>query len=85
MPDRLWSKGPGPIGTQRKSVDLCHYDWRSNRNASRTSAGKPTFGCAHASRRLVAKGQHANVVTVALARELAGFMWAMAKAVPGTA
>jgi transposase len=35
-------------------------------------------------RRLVAKGKHANVVTVAIARELVGFMWAMAKEVPVT-
>lgn len=34
------------------------------------------------SRRLVARGKHATVVTVAMARELAGFMWAMAKEVP---
>jgi transposase len=33
-------------------------------------------------RRLVAKGKHANVVTVAMARELVGFMWAIAKEVP---
>jgi transposase len=33
-------------------------------------------------RRLVARGQHANVVTVAIARELTGFLWAMAKEVP---
>jgi transposase len=33
-------------------------------------------------RQLVARGQHANVVTVAIARELAGFMWAIAKEVP---
>jgi transposase len=37
------------------------------------------------SRRLVAKGQHANVVTVAMARELVGCMWAMAKEIPVTA
>jgi transposase len=36
------------------------------------------------SRRLVAKGKHANVVTVAIARELVGFMWAIAKEVPVT-
>ena len=35
-------------------------------------------------RRLVAKGKHANVVTVAIARELAGFMWAIAREVPVT-
>jgi transposase len=33
-------------------------------------------------RRLVARGPHAHVVTVAMARELPGFMWAMAKEVP---
>jgi transposase len=37
------------------------------------------------SRRLVAKGKHANVVTVAIARELVGFMWAIAKEIPVTA
>ena len=35
-------------------------------------------------RRLVSRGTHANVVTVAMARELAGFMWAMASEVPVT-
>lgn len=35
-------------------------------------------------RRLVARGKHANVVTVAIARELAGFMWAIAREVPIT-
>jgi transposase len=34
-------------------------------------------------RQLVARGQHANVVTVAIARALAGCMWAIAKEVPG--
>jgi len=32
-------------------------------------------------RRLVSRGKHANVVTVAIARELAGFMWAIAREV----
>jgi transposase len=36
------------------------------------------------SRRLISRGQHAHVVTVAMARELAGFMWAMAREVPVT-
>ena len=35
-------------------------------------------------RQLVGRGKHANVVTVAMARELAGGMWAMAKQVLGT-
>jgi transposase len=35
-------------------------------------------------RRLMATGQHANVVTVAIARELVGVIGAMAKEVPVT-
>jgi transposase len=35
-------------------------------------------------RRLVSRGKHPNVVTVAMARELTGFMWAIAKPVPVT-
>jgi transposase len=33
-------------------------------------------------RRLVSRGKHAHVVTVAMARELSGFLWAIAKEVP---
>jgi transposase len=33
-------------------------------------------------RRLIARGKHANQVVVAIARELVGFMWAIAKQVP---
>ena len=33
-------------------------------------------------RQLVARGKHTNIVTVAIARELAGFMWAIAKQLP---
>jgi transposase len=35
-------------------------------------------------RRLTARGKHANQVVVAIARELVGFMWAIAKQVPVT-
>ena len=35
-------------------------------------------------RRLMARGQHANQVVVAMARERAGFIWAIAKQVPVT-
>ena len=36
------------------------------------------------SRRLMARGKHANQVVVAIARELVGFLWAIAKQVPLT-
>jgi transposase len=35
-------------------------------------------------RQLIARGKHATVTTVAMARELAGFMWAIAKQVAVT-
>jgi transposase len=35
-------------------------------------------------RRLTARGKHANQVVVAIARELAGFMWAIAKEIAVT-
>jgi transposase len=35
-------------------------------------------------RRLMARGKHANQVVVAIARELVGFMWAIAKQVTVT-
>jgi transposase len=35
-------------------------------------------------RRLIARGKYANQVVVAIARELGGFMWAIAKQVPVT-
>jgi transposase len=35
-------------------------------------------------RRLMARGKHANQVVVAIARELVGVMWAIAKQVPVT-
>jgi len=36
------------------------------------------------SRRLSTRGKHATVVTVAMARELVGFLWAIAKEISGT-
>jgi transposase len=35
-------------------------------------------------RRLMARGKHANQVVVAIDRQLVGFMWAIAKQIPGT-
>jgi hypothetical protein len=35
-------------------------------------------------RRLLARGKHAKQVVVAIARELVGFMWAIAKQIPVT-
>jgi transposase len=44
-------------------------------------SGKAQVRLCQRSRQLSARGKHANVVTVAMARELAGCMWAIAKQV----
>jgi transposase len=46
--------------------------------------GKAQVRLCKRSQRLVAKGKHAHVVTVAIARELVGFVWAIAQEVPLT-
>jgi len=45
-------------------------------------SGKAQVRLCQRSRRLTSRGKHANVVTVAIARELTGFLWAIAKEVP---
>ena len=45
-------------------------------------SGKAQVRLCQRYRRLVARGKHATVVTVAIARALAGFMWAIAKEIP---
>jgi transposase len=46
------------------------------------SSGKAQVRLCKRYRQLIARGKHANVVTVAMARELAGCMLAMAQEVP---
>jgi transposase len=43
---------------------------------------KAQVGLCKRYRKLLARGKHANQVVVAIARELIGFMWAIAKEVP---
>jgi transposase len=47
-------------------------------------SGKAQVRLCQRVRRLLARGKHANQVVVAMARELVGFLWAMAKQVPVT-
>jgi hypothetical protein len=44
--------------------------------------GKAQVRLCKRSRQLVARGKHANIVTVAIARALAGFLWAIARQLP---
>jgi transposase len=63
-----------------------HLQWRLEQpsNIIQDISWKAQVRLCQRYRRLVARGQHANVVTVAMARELAGFMWAMAREVSVT-
>jgi transposase len=45
-------------------------------------SGKAQVRLCQRDRRLMARGQHANQVVVAMARERVGFLWAIAKQVP---
>ena len=84
MPAGLWWKAPGPTAIPPRSADICHGDWNNNPQVIQDISWKAQVRLCQRYRRLVAKGKHANVVTVAMARELVGFMWAMAKEVPVT-
>ena len=58
---------------------------RSCQSRSTRSLGRRRATCAPASASLPARGKPANVVTAAIARELAGFVWAIAWQVPQSA
>ena len=79
MPDGPCFKAPGPIATQPK-VSLEHPPRRLEQppKSIQDISWKAQVRLCQRYRRLVSRGTHANVVTVAMARELAGFMWAMA-------
>ena len=63
-----------------------HLQWRleNQPKAIQDISWKAQVRLCQRYRRLMARGTHANHVVVALARELVGFMWAMAKQIPVT-
>ena len=81
----------GPAGADRGCLDLPHAGSgqpqaaRPHRAAaaapSATSPGRRSCGCAARYRRLVAAGKAKVVVTTAIAREMVGFIWAIARQV----
>ena len=56
--------------------------WKHDHRPSRTLAGKPRCACASVSDTSRHAGKHANQVVVAIAREMAAFIWAIAREVP---
>jgi hypothetical protein len=61
-----------------------HLRWEQLPRPIQDSSGKAHGRRCPRVRRLLAPGTHANQVVVAMARELAGLMWAMATQVPVT-
>ena len=63
-----------------------HLQWRleNHPKAIQDISWKAQVRLCKRYRRLMARGKHANQVVVALARELVGFMWAIAKQIPVT-
>ena len=76
-----WSKAPGSTAIPPRSADICNCDWKKPKTIQDISWKAQVRLCKRY-RKLLARGKHANVVTVAIARELARFMWAIAKRFP---
>jgi hypothetical protein len=84
MPDGPWSRGPGPTGTPAKVSRHWQLRLETLPKPLQDLSWKAQVRLCKRFRRLLARGTHANQVVVAMARELAGFLWAIAKQVPVT-
>ena len=84
MPDASWSKGPGPTGTPANVSRHVQLRLEALPQPSRASSWRAQVRLCQRFRRLLARGKHATQVVVAIARELAGFLWAIAQQVPVT-
>ena len=79
-PAGCWSRRPGTTAARRGSA----RPWPTARPASPTTSCRsptaPSSACTASTRRMRARGKPANVIVVAVARELACFLWAAATA-----
>jgi len=73
--------GAGSTASRRGSAASCCSGRKASPSQSARSPGRRNCGCAR-DRKLARTGKPANVVTTAIARELAGFVWAIARQVP---
>ena len=67
---RVLPKVPGPIVSGSPEVDLC-------RRPSPRSCGRLRCGCVHAIAVEMPAGKRQSLVTTAIAREMAAFLWAI--------
>ena len=85
MPVTLSLKAPGPLGTPAQGEPASPTaPGQSKRKIIQDIRWKAQVRLCQRYRKLIARGQQANQVGVAIARECVGFLWAMANQVPVT-
>jgi hypothetical protein len=76
-----WSRRPGPINTGRRSSPVIARRHSALPKAAIQIAWKAQLRLCARFRRLQARGLNRNKIVVAIARELAGFVWAIGQQV----
>lgn len=79
MPGVLWSRAPGSLATTRTSARQLQLRREKQPHVIQESSRKAQMRPCKRSRKLLARGRHANRFVAAIAQALVGFMWAMAK------
>ena len=73
------SREPGPTATRPRSAATCNCGLEKVPKAIQDISWKAQVRLCKRYRRLMARGKHANQVVVAIAREMAAFVWAIAR------
>ena len=77
-----WSRAPGPIASRPRVSKQIQARQEKLPEAVRDIAWRAQVRLCKRFQKMIARGKNANVVVTAIARELAAFMWAIAKQVP---
>ena len=85
MPAGRSSKAPGRTAIRPRSAVTCSCAWRSCPKVIQDISWKAQVRLCKRYRQLMARGKNANQVVVAIAREMAAFVWAIAREVTGRA
>lgn len=76
-----WARGPGRIAPRPKSVAIASCAERRRPRRLQDISGQAQVRLCKRSRRLGARGKQVNQVVVAIARAMAAFVWALARAI----
>jgi hypothetical protein len=82
LPVGRWWKAPGPIVYPAKVSRHLQRRLEKQPKIIQDISWQAQVRLCKRYRRLLARGKHANQVVVAIARELIGFMWAIATQIP---